>query len=214
MGLCQGSCKGQKGLSCAGGSCEGDKFYVGIKNCIHCKDLLLVAWGDAVGGLLVYHHYVAGVVVVAGQDGIAAGMMKVVQLVARRGLVAELFEGHPLLLLHELLQYLRFDALYMDYPFFVLGDALLLDVVCEVVLHKHSHGFGLHPQINVFGNKCHCAVAVVVLVPDGGSEDAVVLGVVLEGVMQVFWKFLVGGYGERSTFFTQRVAVAVEEPWV
>ena len=141
-------------------------------------------------------------------------MMEVVKLVARRGFVAELLEGYPLLLLHELVEDLWFDALDVDDALFVLGDALLFDVVCEVILHKHAHGLGLHPQVYVFGDKGHGAVAVVVLVPDGGGEDAVILGVVLEGVLQVFREFLVGGYGERSTFFAQRVAVAVEEPWV
>ena len=194
MGLCQGSRQGNEGLSGASGTCEGYQFYVGIKDCIHGEGLLLVAWGDTVGGEGLHHHYVAGVVVVAGQDGIAVGMTEVVQLVARWGLVAELLEWHPMLLLHQLIKELRVGSLHVYDALFILADALLFNVVGKVILHEHPHGLGFHPQVYVFGDKGHGAVAVVVLVPDGGGEDAVVLGVVLEGVLQFFWEFFVGGY--------------------
>ena len=122
-------------------------------------------------------------------------MMKIVKLVARRGFVAELLEGHTLLLLHELIEEMRVGSLYVDDALFVLADALLFYVVGEVILYEHSHSFSLHPQVYVFGDKGHSAVAVVVLVPDGGGEDTMILGVVLEGVLEFFWEILIGGYG-------------------
>ena len=195
MGLRQGSRQGNEGFSGASIAGEGNKFYVGIKDCIHGEGLFLVAWGDAVGGEWLHHNYVAGVVVVAGKDGITVGMTEIVKLVAWRGFVAELLERHTLLLLHKLIEELRVDSLYMDDAFFVLADALIFYVVGEVILHEHSHGFGLHPKVYVFSDKGHGAVAIVVLVPDGGGEDAVVLGVVLKGVLELFWEILIDGYG-------------------
>ncbi len=202
MGLCQGSGQGNEGFSCSCCTGKGDKFYVGIKDCIHRKDLLLVARGDAVGSERLYHQDVAGIVVIAGQDGITVGMTEIVELVARWGLVAEGRQWYPLLLLHQLVEQLRAGPLHVDYPFLVLADALLLDVVREVVLHEHSYSLGLHPQVYVFGNKGYRAVAVVVLVPDGGGQDTMILGIILKGVLEIFREFLVCGYSKGAPFFS------------
>ena len=195
MSLSQCSGQSEKCFSRSGGSGNGYKFYVGIKDCIHCKGLFLIAWRDAIGSERFYKYDITGIVVVPGQNGITVGMTEVVKLVAWWGFVAEGLERDSLFQLDQLLQHVRVCTLYVDYPFLVLADTLLLYVVCKVVLHKHSNGLGLHPKIYILCYKGYCAVAVIMFVPDGSGQDPVVLCVIFESVLQIFWKVLIGGYG-------------------
>ena len=210
--LRQGSGQGYKCLSGAGSTGEGDEFDVGIKYCIHCKDLLVVAWGNAVGALLVNHHNVAGVVVVAGKQDIFVGKIKLVQLVARRGLVAEGAERQPFRGCLQLVHQLWICPFHGDYP---LGGAvytLLFDVVGEVILYEHPHCLGFHPQVHILGYQRHGPVGVVVLVPDGSGQDAVVLRIIAESPLQLLWKIAVHSNGKCPLVLPQRIAVPVEEP--
>ena len=149
--------------------------------------------------------------VVARQEDIFVGKMELVQLVARGCFVAEGAERYPFRCLLKGGQKLRICPFYRDDPLGGEVHPLLFDVVGEVILHEHPYRFGFHPQIHILGYQCHGAVGIVVFVPDGGGQDAVVLGIIAESPLQFFWKISVYSYGKCAPVLPQRVSVTVEE---
>ena len=87
---------------------------------------------------------------------------------------------------------------------------VLFHAVSQVVLRHHSRRLCLHSQVYIFGYQRHETVGIVVPDPDCGSQNPVVLGVVMEKFLHAVRKRMVRLYLDISQTFADRHAVSSE----
>ena len=130
-------------------------------------------------------------VVVAGADG-GAAQVELVQLVGFGLLLGDLLPGDAVVLpVGELLDDLGIRIHVHDLPFEVV-EVFVVHPAGLVVLRGHADGLRLQAQVDVLGHQGHKTARVLLPHPQGGGQDPVVLGVVLEQVGEFGGEGVVG----------------------
>ena len=194
--LLKGRCKCQEGLTGACASCEGDQPDVRIETGIECKALLFITRADAVGLMTTHKRNAVAIGVISCGDSLARVIpFKFEQLVGEGPVFGNILPWYAVVLtIGKALN--DFGRNVGEEAGFALGafDMGVLDTVGEVVLGFHAGSLGLQAHVDILGHKGHEAVGMGVTHPHGGGEDAVILRVVVEEILEFRGEWMVGFY--------------------
>ena len=207
----------KQGLAGARAAGQGDQLHFGVQEGVESHLLLVVTGFDAVCGMCLYQHYPVAVFVEPRTNGIRAPVsfpMELEQLVGLGLLLHHILPVDGIVgTVYKLLQHLRTEGVELHLAVGILY-LCFVHTVGQIILHLHSGGLGFHPQVHILGDQRHEGAGMIVPHPDGGSEDAVVLDVIYEKVLQFiregvvglhFYKAQVLAYGQ--TFLSEGLAV-------
>ena len=201
VGLFQGGRQGDERLARAGASREGHQGNLGIEAGVQGKLLLIVAGTDA-GGRLGTHQGNDPARGIVSATNRLPSEEELVQLVGTGLLLGDLLPGNAVVLpVGQALGGFG-GGFHRNHFLLQAHHHLVVHAVFQVVLGFHAHGLGLQAQVNILGDQGHEALRVMVPHPHGGGEDAVVLGVVLEKILEFGGEGMVGFQFDETQAFS------------